>query len=620
MPQFEMDDESGEQTDERLLTQFASRRDESAFTALVNRHGGLVWEVARRVLPNRHDVEDVFQAVFLVLARDVSKIRNQRSLANWLFGVTLRLARMVARGKVRRRESELTEMFSVDGSDISDQLIERNDRVSIFEELENLPHKYRETLVLHYLTGKTQKQISEELGLTVDAVDGLLKRGRKELRERLMRRGIALGTAVAFLEATSQAAHAAEFGGLVSLTVRGAVAYTAKTTLVGITSLRAAELAGKAVTHMSMTKSLMTAGLAIGATSLIGGIVVSSSLASLRNLSDKSNEVRIATAEEPLDEVNFPPSTAAIDVPELPIPKRFQNELAQNSPNDSKPGNYASADEAYARGAAFYNNREFDACREPFEAALKLAPDVKYRIKVYRALLAAYRQLPEIDKFVEAADYIITNSEQPAERSIIRTDLLSFVHQRGKTNDLVSKYEDVLKKDPKNLPALFILSEVYADLKKDPKRSAELLEQMFKLSSDQGQAVNVPAAAKLAQQYFKQKKFKESAELFEKIAPMDATLAPWHWKEAALAWMKDGNKTRAVAAAKSAIAAGPERRGEQLLHFWHRSLGQVLLDGGEPSLAIEQFEAAIKYTTIDGYLKDTQKELATAREQAAQRK
>lgn len=67
----------------------------------------------------------------------------------------------------------------------------------------------------------------------------------------------------------------------------------------------------------------------------------------------------------------------------------------------------------------------------------------------------------------------------------------------------------------------------------------------------------------------------------------------------------------------SGAEAGPEKRGDLLLHFWHRALGHVFLDTGEPVLAIEHLEAAIKTTKIDGDIKDTKGELATTKEQAA---
>src|SRR5713101_7720028 len=76
---------------------------------------------------------------------------------------------------------------------------------------------------------------------------------------------------------------------------------------------------------------------------------------------------------------------------------------------DPKP-KYDSADQAFRVGSAFRAGREYAKSQEPLEAALKLAPDDKYRLKVYQALIEAYRQLPDIDKMVEANEFILAKS------------------------------------------------------------------------------------------------------------------------------------------------------------------------------------------------------------------
>src|SRR4051794_41742987 len=73
--------------DRELLHRFVTYRDEAAFGGLVERHGGTVRTVCRRVLRNDQDVEDAFQAVFLVLARKASTIRKREAVGSWLYGV-----------------------------------------------------------------------------------------------------------------------------------------------------------------------------------------------------------------------------------------------------------------------------------------------------------------------------------------------------------------------------------------------------------------------------------------------------------------------------------------------------------------------------------------------------
>lgn len=277
---------------------------------------------------------------------------------------------------------------------------------------------------------------------------------------------------------------------------------------------------------------------------------------------------------------------------------------------------YGSAEEAYRVGAAFYSLKEYAKTKEPFEAALKMAPDDAYRIKVYRALMQAYTQESKWQPKAEALEFIIAKTDQDAERSLARRELMGFLRERGKTNEAVKRYEERLKANPKDEATLYILIEVYSRLKDDPRRAAVLLEQWETLKKAGGQEIKVSEAAQLAQEYVKQKKFKEGADLYEKTALRDAKLAAWHYKEAASAWLKAGDKTRAIAAAKASDECTPESRSELLEHFWHRGLADVYFETGEFALSIPHYEAAIAKTNIEGYLKDCQARLDQAEAKA----
>src|SRR5262245_62294095 len=95
---------ANESTDGQLLTRFAAQRDESAFAALMKRHGPLVFGVCRHVLGHEHDAEDAFQGTFLVLARKAQTIRQQESVAGWLQRVAYRLILKVVRTAARGHE------------------------------------------------------------------------------------------------------------------------------------------------------------------------------------------------------------------------------------------------------------------------------------------------------------------------------------------------------------------------------------------------------------------------------------------------------------------------------------------------------------------------------------
>ncbi len=290
--------------------------------------------------------------------------------------------------------------------------------------------------------------------------------------------------------------------------------------------------------------------------------------------------------------------------------------LLSDAPTASAQVAYSTADAAYSAGVTFINDGNLAAAREPLEAALKMAKTDAYRLKVNRTLLIPYRELQEIEPMQTATEYILTNSEQAAERSLSRRALLSFIHRRGKMDVALKEYVERAKKTPEDWALLYVLTDAYATYKKDPAKSVEYGEMLIAAEKKQGKKQDLPELALLAQQYVKAEQPKEAAALFETIAPLDKKLEAWHLKEAATAWLKAGDKTKAVDAAKKSTAATPEKRDALLAYFYHRGVGDVFLDSGEPALAIPQYKLAIKVCTIAGYLKDTKLKLLEAEDAA----
>jgi len=182
-------------TDGELLDRFVSRSgelSEYAFGILVERHGTMVLRVCGNVLKNPHDVEDAFQATFMILMRKAGSIRKRESCGSWLHGVALRAAAGIRTAAARRRDHERKSALSAADFRIS-QAAELPDDLPglIDEELDRLRDHHRSPLVLCYLEGHTCEEAASQLGWPVGTVKSRLARGRERLRRQLIRRGMA---------------------------------------------------------------------------------------------------------------------------------------------------------------------------------------------------------------------------------------------------------------------------------------------------------------------------------------------------------------------------------------------------------------------------------------------
>ena len=179
-------------SDQRLLSQFLARSDESAeaaFATLIERHGPLVHRVCLDILRGPDEAQDAAQAVFLVLARKARSIRKPESLGPWLHGVAIRVARHARSEMARRRVAERSKAEMLRRRPATESGLEPMDHTELHEEIDRLPEKYRRPIILCYMQGKTHAQAAEMLGWPVGTVQIRLHRGREQLRSRLTRRG-----------------------------------------------------------------------------------------------------------------------------------------------------------------------------------------------------------------------------------------------------------------------------------------------------------------------------------------------------------------------------------------------------------------------------------------------
>jgi RNA polymerase sigma factor (sigma-70 family) len=250
----------GGQTDGQLLERFVRGRDEAAFEALLRRHGPMVWSVCRRLLRHEQDAEDTFQAAFLILARKARSIGKREAVGSWLYRVAYRTA-LRARARAAERAAREQPVVDLPAAEAVPDLIWRDLRPVLDEEVNRLPERYRSAFVLCYLEGRTNAEAARELGCPEGTILSRLFWARRRLRSRLARRGVLLsGGTLAGLLAEQAAAMPAALAVAAGRAPAGA----------SVTSLMEGVLRAMWLTKLKIVASLLlTAGVVVGGTGML---------------------------------------------------------------------------------------------------------------------------------------------------------------------------------------------------------------------------------------------------------------------------------------------------------------------------------------------------------------
>jgi RNA polymerase sigma factor (sigma-70 family) len=251
----------GVESDRQLVERVLATRDESALLTIVFRHGTMVYHVCRRVLRHPQDAEDAFQATFLVLAQELHALRRHSSLAGWLHGVALRVARKArARAVARqRREACAARPEAVPPDDLTRSEV----RSALDAELSRLPDRWRLPLVLCYLESRTQDEAAAQLGWSKSTLRRRLEQARAALGSRLKGRGIAWSAVLPAVLASDGLTATAMSLACVDSTVAAALAVVNGNSMALAASARVAVLTEGVLKTMFVTKIGMVAGALI---------------------------------------------------------------------------------------------------------------------------------------------------------------------------------------------------------------------------------------------------------------------------------------------------------------------------------------------------------------------
>ncbi|HEX5324283.1 MAG TPA: sigma-70 family RNA polymerase sigma factor [Capsulimonadaceae bacterium] len=183
-----------------LLRQYVEEGSNRAFDEIVARYGKLVYSASLREAGDPELAQDVFQTVFIILARKAPRLKRGVVLSGWLYRTARLASREVIREEMRRtaREEKAAAMNEAQRLE-ADAAWQKVDPI-LPDALDTLSERDRNLILLRFFQEMSLREAGEELGLSENAARMRVSRSLAKMRKFLERRGAALSvTALAAL-------------------------------------------------------------------------------------------------------------------------------------------------------------------------------------------------------------------------------------------------------------------------------------------------------------------------------------------------------------------------------------------------------------------------------------
>jgi RNA polymerase sigma-70 factor (ECF subfamily) len=182
--------------DDAQLVQNALARDGAAFRTIMQRHNRRLYRIARGILRNDHEAEDVVQESYVRAFTQLESFRGDSSLGTWLARIAMnealgrlrhkRVTADLATSEARRAEAEIIQFPLATTSDNPEKTMAQRQILHLVEQAtDNLPEIYRIVFVTRVIEGMSVEETADLLGLKVQAVKTRLHRARKLVRDQL---------------------------------------------------------------------------------------------------------------------------------------------------------------------------------------------------------------------------------------------------------------------------------------------------------------------------------------------------------------------------------------------------------------------------------------------------
>ncbi|MFQ5708750.1 MAG: RNA polymerase sigma factor [bacterium] len=179
-------------SDSRILIQRILGGDTQAFQAIIQDYQRLVSQIIFRMVPNKVEVEDLCQDVFMKVYQNLASFQFQAKLSTWIARIAYNTAVNYLKKKKVPLFADLSpegrsiEAFSNEGAPADEAVVQHDLTARVEAEIQKLPVRFKTILTLYHLQEMSYAEIGKIMGLPDGTVKSYLFRARRMLRERLL--------------------------------------------------------------------------------------------------------------------------------------------------------------------------------------------------------------------------------------------------------------------------------------------------------------------------------------------------------------------------------------------------------------------------------------------------
>ncbi|MGQ0384725.1 MAG: RNA polymerase sigma factor [Gammaproteobacteria bacterium] len=169
--------------DDAIIDLIRAGRAEEAFERLMPAYRRRVFGLGYSMLRDRSAAEDLAQEVFVKLWQALPKYDGRARLSTWIYAITRNAAISALRG--RRRSVSISDPAVLDEAEAVAAPPAAGEDPAIWRQVEALPEKQRQAVILYYQDERPVEEVAEMLGMPVNTVKTHLHRARASLAAAL---------------------------------------------------------------------------------------------------------------------------------------------------------------------------------------------------------------------------------------------------------------------------------------------------------------------------------------------------------------------------------------------------------------------------------------------------